>query len=118
MTPSLPCTNPPVHSMVETFGFQSPHVDMSDQIFQTRSGEAVVSRDVPYSAIVLTFIVGRVTSRLLGYGIDFGTSNSAVAIAYADRVEVVPLGSTRTLPSFVYLHRASRRAARDEAVKI
>jgi hypothetical protein len=32
---------------------------MSDQIFQTCSGEAVVSADVPYSAIFLTFIVGR-----------------------------------------------------------
>jgi hypothetical chaperone protein len=40
-----------------------------------------------------------------------------VAIAYADRVEVVPLGSGRTLPSFVYLHRGGRRAAGDEAVK-
>src|SRR5258708_11561825 len=98
MTPSLPWTNPPVHSIVETFGFQSPQVDMSDQIFQTCCGDAVVSTEVPYSAISSTFIVGSVTSRPLGYGIDFGTSNSAVAIAYADRVEVVPLGSARTLP--------------------
>jgi hypothetical chaperone protein len=58
-----------------------------------------------------------VSNRPLGYGIDFGTSNSAVAIAYPDRVEVVPLGRARTLPSFVYLHRAGRRAAGDEAVK-
>ena len=57
------------------------------------------------------------TARPVGYGIDFGTSNSAVAIAYADRVEVVPLGSSSTLPSFVYLHRAGRRGAGDEAVK-
>lgn len=59
-------------------------------------------------------------ARPLGYGIDFGTSNSAVSIAYADRVEVVPLGRSHaamTLPSFVYLHRASRRTAGDEAVK-
>src|SRR5216683_8012284 len=117
MTPSLPCTNPPVHSIVETFGFQSPQVDMSDQIFQTCCGDAVVSTEVPYSAISSTFIVGSVTSRPLGYGIDFGTSNSAVAIAYADRVEVVPLGSARTLPSFVYLHRAGRRTAGDQAVR-
>jgi hypothetical chaperone protein len=58
--------------------------------------------------------------RPLGYGIDFGTSNSAVSIAYPDRVEVVRLGAERaasTLPSFVYLHRAGRRAAGDEAVK-
>src|SRR5438105_14612061 len=56
----------------------------------------------------------------LGYGIDFGTSNSAVSIAYADRVEVLSLGASRaarTLPSFVYLHRAGRRAAGNEAVK-
>jgi len=90
---------------------------MSDQIFQTCCGDAVVSTEVPYSAISSTFIVGSVTSRPLGYGIDFGTSNSAVAIAYADRVEVVPLGSARTLPSFVYLHRAGRRTAGDQAVR-
>ncbi|HEX2681359.1 MAG TPA: hypothetical protein VHQ03_08705, partial [Candidatus Dormibacteraeota bacterium] len=56
----------------------------------------------------------------LGYGIDFGTSNSAVSIAYEDRVEVVSVGETRastTLPSFVYLHRGGRRAAGDEAVR-
>src|SRR5207253_2930578 len=56
----------------------------------------------------------------LGYGIDFGTSNSAVSIAYADRVEVLSLGASRasrTLPSFIYLHRAGRQAAGDEAVK-
>jgi len=42
-----------------------------------------------------------------------------VSVAYADRVEVVALGrsAARTLPSFVYLHRAGRRAAGDEAVK-
>ncbi|HKW07017.1 MAG TPA: Hsp70 family protein [Candidatus Dormibacteraeota bacterium] len=58
-------------------------------------------------------------SRPLGYGIDFGTSNSSVSVAYADRVEVLSLGqsATRTLPSFVYLHRAGRRLAGDEAVK-
>jgi hypothetical chaperone protein len=56
----------------------------------------------------------------VGYGIDFGTSNSAISIAYPDRVDVVGLGrsrSARTLPSFVYLHRGGRRAAGDEAVK-
>ncbi len=59
-------------------------------------------------------------ARSLGYGIDFGTSNSAVSIAYPDRVEVVRVGARRTtstLPSFVYLHRAGRRATGDEAVK-
>ena len=58
-------------------------------------------------------------SRPLGYGVDFGTSNSSVSVAYADRVEVLALGrsAARTLPSFVYLHRAGGRAAGDEAVK-
>jgi molecular chaperone DnaK (HSP70) len=40
----------------------------------------------------------------VGYGIDFGTSNSAISVAYADRVEVLALGPSRsamTLPSFV-----------------
>jgi hypothetical chaperone protein len=61
-----------------------------------------------------------VTARPLGYGIDFGTSNSAVSIAYPDRVDVVPVGPSRssmTLPSFVYLHRAGQRAAGDQAIK-
>jgi hypothetical chaperone protein len=56
----------------------------------------------------------------LGYGIDFGTSNSAVAIAYPDRVEVSSIGSTRstqTLPSFVYLHRGGTRLAGGEGVR-
>lgn len=58
-------------------------------------------------------------ARPLGYGIDFGTSNSSVSIAYADRVEVLGLGrsASQTLPSFVYLHRAGRRMAGDEAVR-
>jgi hypothetical protein len=56
----------------------------------------------------------------LGYGIDFGTSNSAISVAYTDRVEVLTLGAARsslTLPSFVYLHRSGRKAAGDEGVK-
>jgi len=56
----------------------------------------------------------------LGYGIDFGTSNSAISIAYPDHVDVLRLGAARsspTLPSFVYLHRSGRRSAGDEGVK-
>jgi hypothetical chaperone protein len=56
----------------------------------------------------------------VGYGIDFGTSNSAISVAYEDHVEVLGLGAARssvTLPSFVYLHRSGRRAAGDEGVK-
>ncbi|TME51144.1 MAG: hypothetical protein E6I53_11175 [Chloroflexi bacterium] len=57
--------------------------------------------------------------RPIGYGIDFGTSNSSVSIAYGDRVEVLALGgsASRTVPSFVYLHRGGRRAAGNEAVR-
>ncbi len=56
---------------------------------------------------------------VIGCGIDFGTSNSSVSIAFADRVEVVPVtgSESRTLPSFVYLHRAGRRTAGEAAVK-
>ncbi len=56
----------------------------------------------------------------IGYGIDFGTSNSAVSIAYPDRVDILPIGPTRsssTLPSFVYLHRSGERLAGTEGVK-
>jgi len=49
MTPVVPEANPPCQSIVETLGFQSPHVDMSDQICQTLSGEAADSTEVPYS---------------------------------------------------------------------
>ncbi len=41
------------------------------------------------------------STQALGYGIDLGTSNSAVSVAYADRVEVLRIGPTRavtTLP--------------------
>jgi hypothetical chaperone protein len=55
------------------------------------------------------------------YGIDFGTSNSAVSIAYPDGVEVVSLAGSeaapRVLPSFVYLHRDGRREAGAEGVR-
>lgn len=56
MTPVVPEENPPVQSIVATFGFHLPHVDMSDQMRQTLSGAAEVSTDVPYSrAIPLTY---------------------------------------------------------------
>jgi hypothetical protein len=38
--------------MVLTFGFHWPHVDMSDQILQTFSAEAVLSTEVPYSRAI------------------------------------------------------------------
>src|SRR5438094_10114873 len=49
MTPVEPDANPPSQSIVATFGFHSPHVDMSDQIRQTFSGDADESTDMPYS---------------------------------------------------------------------
>src|SRR5438874_13831723 len=56
MMPVVPEAKPPSHSIVATLGFQSPQVDMSDQIFQTLSGGAVVSAEVPYSDIVHHFL--------------------------------------------------------------
>lgn len=53
----------------------------------------------------------------LGYGIDFGTSNSAIAIAYTNGVEVLPIGGDPTLPSQVYLHRERPHLAGVEAVR-
>ena len=58
---------------------------MSDQTLQTLSGEAVDPTDVPYSAIFADIYSRSVTSRPIGYRIDFGTSNSAVAVVYAER---------------------------------
>jgi hypothetical chaperone protein len=56
----------------------------------------------------------------LAYGIDYGTSNSAVAVAYADRVEIVPAESGLpglTLASVAYLHRDGDRRAGEAAIQ-
>jgi hypothetical chaperone protein len=48
----------------------------------------------------------------VGCGIDFGSSNSSVALAFPDHVEVVDEGSQDALvPSTLYLHRDGRRVA-------
>ena len=55
----------------------------------------------------------------IAYGIDFGTSNSAIAIAYRDHVEVVPAESGLaglTLASVAYLHRDGERQAGEAAI--
>ena len=54
----------------------------------------------------------------VAYGIDFGTTNSAVAVAHADRpVEVVPAaGTDPLLRSVVYLHRSGTRSVGEEAL--
>jgi hypothetical chaperone protein len=56
----------------------------------------------------------------IAYGIDFGTTNSSIAVAYPNRVEVLPveLGAmAEILPSIVYLHRDRNRAGGREAVE-
>ena len=57
----------------------------------------------------------------VGYGIDFGTSNSSIAIAYDDRtVDVVRIARggdmPHSLPSIAYLHRSGNRDAGEDAV--
>jgi hypothetical chaperone protein len=62
----------------------------------------------------------RRTTGPIAYGIDFGTTNSSIAVAYPDRVEVVPVEvgeMAEVLPSIVYLHRDRNRAAGREAVE-
>lgn len=55
----------------------------------------------------------------LAYGIDFGTTNSSVAVAYPERVEVLQLGADDAMPfslsSILYLHRDGLRLAGVEA---
>ena len=58
MIPVVPDANPPCQSIVDTFGFHSPQVDMSDHTLQTFSGDAVVSTEVPYSRAI-RFLPGR-----------------------------------------------------------
>ena len=57
---------------------------------------------------------------VFGYGIDFGTTNSAVAAAYVDgSVEVLPVSSQgdRLLGSLIYLERGGNRLAGRDAVQ-
>lgn len=56
----------------------------------------------------------------LAYGIDFGTTNSTIAVAYRDRIETLPVESSITpavLPSIIYLNRDRNRAAGQQAVE-
>jgi len=65
-------------------------------------------------------MTSRRSSEPVAYGIDFGTTNSSIAVAYRDRIEVVPVESGSTpeiLPSIVYLNRDRNRAAGQEAVE-
>ena len=63
---------------------------------------------------------GRASGEPIAYGIDFGTTNSSIAVAYRDRIEVVPVEATGTrdvLPSLIYLHRDRNRAAGQDAIE-
>ena len=65
-------------------------------------------------------MIGRRSGEPVAYGIDFGTTNSSIAVAYRDRIEVVPVesgGMPEILPSIVYLNRDRNRAAGQEAVE-
>lgn len=56
----------------------------------------------------------------IAYGIDFGTTNSSIAVAHPDGIEIVDVstqGIQQILPSIVYLHREGIRAAGEEAVQ-
>jgi hypothetical chaperone protein len=59
-------------------------------------------------------------SEPIAYGIDFGTTNSAIAVAYPDSVSVIDVEQedpTTQLPSIVYLHRDGLEAAGTSAVR-
>jgi hypothetical chaperone protein len=58
-------------------------------------------------------------TRAVAYGIDFGTTNSAVAVAYADRVEILkiaPAPFPELLKSVLYLNRNRQELAGQEAI--
>ena len=58
-------------------------------------------------------------SGVIGCGIDYGSSNSAIALAYTDRVEVVGEASNDALvPSALFLHRAGHRVAGKNASEL
>lgn len=55
----------------------------------------------------------------IAYGIDFGTTNSSISVAYPDRVDLIDLGEEipEVMPSIVYLHRDGNRSAGADAVQ-
>ncbi len=56
----------------------------------------------------------------VAYGVDFGTTNSSIAIAYPDRVAVLDIeaeGVLSCLPSIAYLHRSGDQLAGMAAVQ-
>lgn len=59
------------------------------------------------------------SKRPIAYGIDFGTSNSSISVAYADEAHLVPLGQNGDdfMPSIVYLDSSRQQLAGHDAVK-
>jgi molecular chaperone DnaK (HSP70) len=56
----------------------------------------------------------------VAYRINFGATNSSIAAAYRDRIEVIPVesrGIPEFLPSIIYLNRGRNRAAGQEAIE-
>ena len=55
----------------------------------------------------------------IAYGIDFGTSNSSISVAYQDGAEVLAVDGTgsKVLPSIVYVDATRNRLAGNDAVQ-
>lgn len=66
-----------------------------------------------------SFRGGRAMSSPIACGIDFGTSNSAISVAYPDGAHLVPLGANESdvMPSLVYLDSSRQRLAGFDAVR-
>lgn len=58
-------------------------------------------------------------SKPIAYGIDFGTTNSAISMAYDDEAEMVPLGKHGSfmMPSLVYLDETGNELVGEDAVQ-
>lgn len=58
-------------------------------------------------------------SKPLAYGIDFGTTNSAISVAYSDSAEMVPLrrGGGFMMPSMVYLDETGNHLVGEDAIQ-
>src|SRR2546421_366742 len=107
MTAVLPVAKGPSRSIVVTFGFHSPQVLVSDQIRQTWSGLALVSTEVPYSAI-------RFAS---SHHLTFGNAGKSTEIIEPDAARIdaeAERAGESCLPGSV-ARRRRRRRHRDQA---
>ena len=55
----------------------------------------------------------------IAYGIDFGTTNSSISVAYEDEAVLVPLGDAGddVMPSIIYLDSTRQQLAGHRAVQ-